>query len=831
MAGSTAAPDPKQQLQAGLAALKQGDYRRAIADLTDLPFAPEDPLKAKAQMGLVVAYGKLGNVPAAVALCEALAHHPDPQARAWAQKTQARLTGLSLAAPSRPVVAGAPSVPPSPISPSPISPSPISPSLEGSDRTGFVPLETSPPKSLESPDPSASANPDVTGFVPFSEHPDRRSDLPQSPAQPFDESSANSHNPVPNQSRRSPRRSRQAPSSVIPSHIASQRQDERADVPQSPPYSPQWRQAGRAPHGQSLGKVALWPLWLVQVATAVGLFWMVQQLVFQPTHLYWQVVVKLPLLNISRAMGDPPVWNVLVGLVGLGISSRWILDALLMRLHGLRPLTLKQLSDLSPETGRSLARFCAQRRIPRPELGILPVAEPLLFSYGVIPHVTRTVVSQGLLDRLADDEIAALYAQEIGQISLGTVPLLSLLLIVSQIPYRLYVAIAQWGRDKTVPTSRVGATVGAACAYGAYALIRWIGLWAARSRLELGDRIAAELTGNPNGYTRALLKLAIGLAETVQSQGQTSFLLEGFDFVQPLGLQSGITVGGLHPHVPLESVLNWDYSSPYRTYLNLNQTHTPLGDRLYNLARYARRWHLDAELDFGADFAGLDRRRKLGLTGKQWRTLLLQAAPFVGIGAGWLIAQGLLGMGVLGFRWRIDALQWMMGDRSLLQSLPLLGFSCGTFLRINAFFPDIVPPVNTTQATLAQLLAPSDRLPVHSLPIQLQGKLLGRSGLDNTLSQDLWLHTPQGMVQLHSLSKWGPLGNLLPQSTPMTALVNQEVVVTGWWRRGATPWIDIETVRSRLGRTHASQHPIWSTLLAAIAALLGIYTIIQAGRF
>lgn len=812
MAGSTAVPDPKRRLQTGLIALKQGDYRRAIADLTDLPFAPEDPLRAKAHMGLVVAYGKLGHVSEAVALCEGLTHHPDPQARDWAQKTQARLTGVPATSPSPPV-----------------SP-PVSPLSEGSNRTGFVPLEsstprtstprTSTPRSPEAPDQDSSANPDATGFVPLPTTSSQRSG-PTLPSNP-------SPHPSPHRSGRgSPGRSRQGTAFAMP----SQRRDELADVPQLPPYRPHWRQAGRAPYGQSLGKVAVWPLWIVQGATAVALFWMVQQLVFQPTHIYWQVVVKLPLLNISRALGPPPVWGVLIGLVGLGVGSRWILDALLMRLHGLRPLTLKQLSDLSPETGRSLARFCAQRRIPRPALGLLPVAEPLMFSYGVLPQVTRTVVSQGLLDRLADDEIATLYAQEIGQISLGTVPLLSLILVVTQIPYRLYTGIAHWGRDKTLPTSRVGATVGAAVCYGAYALIRWIGLWAARSRLDFGDRMAAELTGNPNGYTRSLLKLAIGLAETVQSQGRTSSLLEGCDFVQPLGLHSGITLGGLYPHGPLETVLSWDYSSPYRTYLSLNQTHTPLGDRLYRLARYARRWNLDTELDFGTDFVGLDRRRQLGLTGAQWRTLLLQAAPFVGIGVGWMIAQGLLGMGVVGFRWRIDALQWMMGDRSLLQSLPLIGFSCGTFLRINAFFPDIVPAVNTTQATLAQLLAPNDRLPVHSLPIQVQGKLLGRSGLDNTLSQDLWLHTPQGMVRLHSLSQWGPLGNLLPQSTPITALVNQEVVVTGWWRRGATPWIDIETVRSRLGRTHASQHPIGSTLLAAIAVLLGVYTIIQASRF
>jgi Zn-dependent protease with chaperone function len=779
MSGPTAStPDRKRQLQAGLAALKQGDYPGAIAYLADLPRTPADPLSTKAQMGLVVAYGKLGQMTQAVALCQELATHGDPQVRLWAEKTQTQLT-----------------LPPQP-----------APSL---DRTGFVPLET--PKQAPV---AGSASDDATGFVPLAAEPASRSGsgLPATTGQM--------------------RRGRRSPiSPVSPPSGGAEDTPSQAQSPTSPAYRPEWRQAGRGKLGQTLGKVDLWPLWLVQAATAVALFWMVQQLVFQPSTLYWQIVVKLPLLQISHAMGEPPVGVVVIGLVLLGVGSRWFLDALLMRVYGLRPLTLKALAALSPETGRSLARFCSQRRIPIPQLGLLPGSEPLAFSYGALPRITRIVVSQGLLDQLADDEIATIYAQEVGQISLRTVPLLSLILVVAQIPYTLYWTIAQWGRDKNAPTSRVAATVGAALSYGAYALIRWLGLWTARSRMEFGDRIAAELTGNPNGYTRALLKLAIGLTATVMRQGQTSHLLEGFDLVQSLALHSGVTLGSLHPHTPLESLLRWDYSSPYRSYLSVNQTHPPLGDRLYRLALYARQWQLEPELDFGPDLAGINRRRQLGLTGPQWRILLLQAAPFVGIGIGWLMAQGLLGMGVLGFRWRIEALQWMMGDRSLLQSLPLIGFSLGSVLRINAFFPDILPSVNLANASIAELLMPNDRLPVHSQPIQLQGKLLGRSGLNNTLSQDLWLHTPQGMVRLHSLSQWGPLGNLLPQTTPVTALVNQEVVVTGWWRRGATPWIDIETVRSRLGRTHASQHPIWSTLLAAIAALLGIYTIIQAGRF
>ncbi len=784
MSGSTpSTPEPAPQnsapqnsvqavVQQGLAALKQGDYRGAIALLESPILDPQDPLATKAQMGLVVAYGKLGQGQKSTVLCRLLCEHADPQVRYWAEQTQRQLSARVD--------------------------SPAPPAEAGPDRTGFTPLETTPPPGSPSPPPP---------IAPVRQ--ERRS--PSPPPLP---TAAGPDTPV-----KGPVKEPVKEPEIGP---------EISNAP-STPYRPQWRQAGRLTRGKSLGKVVWWRLGLVQIGTSVALFWLVQQLLFQPPNWYWQVMMKLPLLHISRAASQPPVMAVLIGLVLLAGGSRWLLDGLLLRVYGLRELTLRQLAQISPEAGRSLPRFCQQRQIPIPDLGILPVPEPMTFSYGVLPWVTRTVVSQGLLDRLADDEIATLYAQEVGHIATGTVPLLSLVMVVAHIPYTLYWTGAEWGRRQAVPVLRLAATGVTALSYGAYALIRWGGLWAARSRSYYGDRAATELTGNPNGHTRALLKLAIGMAETMQQQGKTSYLLEGFDLLLPIGPQQGITLGSLYPHTPLEPLLEWDRISPYRSWLSLNQTHPPLGDRLYLLDLYARHWKLDSELDFGHDSAAVNRRRKAGLTRPEWQTLWLQAAPFVGLAAGGVIALGLMGLGTVGFWWRIDALSWMMGDRTLIRSLPLIGFSLGTFLRINAFFPDIVPNKNTIPPAIVALLGA--RLPVHSQPIQIQGKLLGRPDMSNALSQDLWLQTAAGMVRLHSLSRWGPLGNLLPQATPATALLHQDVVVTGWGRRGVIPWIDIETLRSRLGRTHTSHHPIWSTILATGMALLGIFTLIQGSRF
>lgn len=105
--------------------------------------------------------------------------------------------------------------------------------------------------------------------------------------------------------------------------------------------------------------------------------------------------------------------------------------------------------------------------------------------------------------------------------------------------------------------------------------------------------------------------------------------------------------------------------------------------------------------------------------------------------------------------------------------------------------------------------------------------MLGRSEINNHLNQDLLLETATGIVKLHCTSRFGFLGDLFPKATRPADLVNHTVVATGWLRRGTTSWLDVDTLRSSSGRISQSDHPVWSTVAGAIAALLGILTILN----
>jgi hypothetical protein len=170
----------------------------------------------------------------------------------------------------------------------------------------------------------------------------------------------------------------------------------------------------------------------------------------------------------------------------------------------------------------------------------------------------------------------------------------------------------------------------------------------------------------------------------------------------------------------------------------------------------------------------------------------------------------------------------MHNANPFLDACILIAFSLSIFLWINRYFPDIKPSTTRPEPNLADLLTNPATTPADSQPIQLSGKLLGRRGLLNGLGQDLILQTSTGLIRLHFSSYLGPLGNLLPHSPRPRDLVDRQVTVTGWLRRGVTPWIDIETLRSQGNKPIQANYPLCLTMLALVAAVWGAYQIWQA---
>jgi hypothetical protein len=319
-----------------------------------------------------------------------------------------------------------------------------------------------------------------------------------------------------------------------------------------------------------------------------------------------------------------------------------------------------------------------------------------------------------------------------------------------------------------------------------------------------------------------VVKIAIGLAEEIQQQGKTPFLLEGFELLMPVSYRQALTFGSLAPHYPLVSLLQWEVINPYHPWLEINNSHPVIGDRLRLLGRYAQFWNVEPELNF-TELTPTPRSL-------DYSKLLLQGAPFFGLVAGPLIGSfiWLLGgiCGLLGI-WQLE---WLWGDPAILMGCIPIGYSLGLFLRMNAFFPEFKPTQRLTQPHLGELYQNPQPIPVDSLGICIDGQLLGRPIIGNRMGQDLILSTPTGLVKLHYVPSLTPLANFWPRFPHPADWVNQPVQVIGWWRRGATPWIDVECIQKIDQRVQIrGGHPIGLTLIAGILTFWGIWFVFQGG--
>lgn len=841
-----------QQLQHGLEALKRKQYDAAIAAFTAVlghQSGTTQPLKAqlKAQMGLVKAYRDIGNLPAAQNLCRSLSQSPSRQVRDWARQTWDTLgqapaieTGFTpLAAGSLPSATGNRNAP------ARTGFQPLSPNARPQPQSGFVPLEKQETKKETEEDAIAPPSPQVP---PQQSAPEIEPSAP--PGSPDLEPSGVSmfHADYLNQPISRP---------VVPPHqpgspgteVSPAPPPPEAGKPTSTPVAPVdpgepgepdsvggptalvWQDCSRLNQPRKLGKVKREKLWVVLGLTVWGLMWLLRRLIREApqTLVGWIAFLRLPPpYNLSYQIYSRALPISLGLVVLLVLAGPWLWDVLLKAAYQQKSYSTRQLKAVSPEAASLLLRVCRQRGWVMPELRLVPTAVPLCFSYGGLPRFARIVISQGTLDHLEPDEIAALYAYEMGQVGQIDWALLSAYGLVLQALYQGYWQLGRLVEYFQLPIPRYSAAVGANGLYALYWLLRKLPLWLGRSRTIYCDRSATELTGNPNGLIRALAQLAAGQAKAITTQGSTPPVLESLDLLSPIDLPTALSFGSLSPQIPLATRLTWDLQNPYRDWLAINHPHPPLGMRLYILSRYGQYWQVGSAIPWG----GLSPKPATATQGKAlayWRPLLLLAGPYSGLGLGLGAGLGLWGLGAIAtaIDWPpLDWLMWLQGDSSVMQAALYMGVGIGLLVRINPFFPDFKAEWMQINPPLAHLIDNPNWTPKDSITVRLNGKLLGRPGLHNWLGQDLMLQTPQGLIKLHFLSSLGPLGNLFHRLPPHL-LIGQSVTVTGWFRRGVTPWIDADQLRTADGSLAQSGHPFWSTLVSFSAITLALWTILQ----
>jgi Zn-dependent protease with chaperone function len=487
----------------------------------------------------------------------------------------------------------------------------------------------------------------------------------------------------------------------------------------------------------------------------------------------------------------------------MDFTQRW--------LYHTRWVDLSEIEHHSPEAAKTIRRVCQDKDLTTPRLGIIDDQNPTAFTYGSLPNSARLVVSQGLFTYLDDDEIATVYAHELGHIVHWDFAVMTVASTLVQICYLIYITarrLARGGGDNKLKDALQNASL---VAYIFYTIGTYLLLYLSRTREYFADHFAAETTGNPNGLSRALVKIAYGIVEEGSRAEEPSRLIEG---TRALGIydHKAATSTGTAYRVAskpekIGRVFLWDMFNPWGGLMELNSTHPLTGKRVRALSTYAEQLGLPTEFDMGKVIGEGKTLNKSKLYSNFFVDIVLYCAEIIGIVVGIII-----GLFLFSFS----------GNIGLLIGMPLIGLGVGILVKAFIMFPDYSKAIPTDILTL---MSDPYASPLRGQPAQLEGELIGRGDAGYQFGSDLKLQDPSGMMYLHYASRFGPIGNFLFGMKRVQSLLGQQVRSVGWFRRGVMPWIDLIQLEGENGTIVNSYHRFWSFILSGGSIILGIVLI------
>ncbi len=263
------------------------------------------------------------------------------------------------------------------------------------------------------------------------------------------------------------------------------------------------------------------------------------------------------------------VWIVLAALIGIGsaFASYYWSDKIALRTSGARLVG----PDDSQDAARLHAivdRLCALANMPKPRVAIAPTSMPNAFATGRSSKVAVLCATQGLLDKLDDnEELEGVLAHEMSHVAhkdVAVMTIASFLGIVAALLVRFAFyseLFGGGGRDRrsggndqnAVPIVLIVLVVGMITYAISFLLIRLL----SRYRELSADRSGALLTGRPSKLASALVKVTGEMARIPTRDLRTAEPLNAFYFTPALANRPGQfslnSIFSTHP--PLEKRL------------------------------------------------------------------------------------------------------------------------------------------------------------------------------------------------------------------------------------------------------------------------------------
>jgi len=504
----------------------------------------------------------------------------------------------------------------------------------------------------------------------------------------------------------------------------------------------------------------------------------------------------------------------------LFFMSPWLIETVQKQIYTTQWVTLADLDEKCPEAVEIIEEFCTNRNLDIPRLGWIEDDHPVAFTYGILPNSARIVVSRGLFTNLDRDEIAAVYAHQLGQIANYSFSVITFASILPQLIYLLHVNLSRLSFQATRGKSVLKFLASAALVV--HHSIEYIQFSISRTSSDLSDHYAAQVTGNPNAMSRALTKMARGILRQTQLGQSPGRILESTRALGTCDYKTTTTVGiafevlyAGQTDKNAYKVFLWELANPWADLLEFRSTHSLLGRRIRSLTTYSQQLGLAVEYEFTKLLNEAKTLSKKKLYTNLSRDLSIETAPYVGV--------------ILGYFLSNFVLFWLY-NYWLTLSLCTLGLGIGLMFQGSLRYPNYRKVADTD---LVSLLNDPYASTLKGMPVQVPGELLGYAEAKGHLGYDLKLEDQGGMIYLNYLPNlkmlYSDQKSIVKQ---MEVLMGESVVVTGWYRRGALPVIDLSNLQPILLDKLAdkkggikslnSYHQLWNNIVSSSIVLAGL---------
>ncbi len=236
----------------------------------------------------------------------------------------------------------------------------------------------------------------------------------------------------------------------------------------------------------------------------------------------------------------------LVLAAGMNFFSYWFSDRIVLKMTKAQPLSEAD----APRVHAITRNLCARAMIPVPKLYLLPKEAPNAFATGRNPEHAAMAVTAGLVKMMDEAELEGVIAHELSHIKHRDILISSIAATIGG-AVMVLASIARWGAifggygsSRTDDGGGVIPMLLTALLAPLAAMLIQAAI--SRSREFEADTGAAEMTGNPDGLARALLKLD---SASKRIPMQVSHTANHMFIVKPLGRRGLAGLFSTHPPI------------------------------------------------------------------------------------------------------------------------------------------------------------------------------------------------------------------------------------------------------------------------------------------